>query len=320
MSGSGVAVTVSGTDRASGGGEGRLDLPLSAYAAVMRRLPVMSGTTRLSYNRVTKQLIGDKRSATARIEGRIPIEVDLSEYHGRVLYLFGTNDPKVRAACRALSRPGDVFMDVGANYSSIGFAVAPVVGEGGAVHLFEPQPRFEARLRGAIAASGHANVRLHPVGLLDEAGTIEMAVPPRHSGMATMAEDRFEDGWDRVVVEVREVTGVVAEVASTRPLGAKVDIEGVEPRVLPALLSAPGFGFVVFEGCSNQDDLFGMTTTYGVAMYGLERSPLRLSARRVSCRQGMDDHHDFLFVPARAGLPARARGADAIARLRSGDA
>lgn len=298
-------------------GRGGASPMLAAYGALMRSLPVVSGTTKLSYNPLTERMIGaGPRPATAMIEGRIPVEVDLSEYHGRVLYLFGTNDPKVRAVCRALAREGDVFMDIGANYASIGFAVAPVVAADGHVHLFEPQPGFRPRLEAAIAASGLGNVTLHPVGLLDEAGTIEMAVPPHHSGMATMSDARKRDDWDRIEVEVREVSGVVGEVAGARALCGKVDVEGVEPRILPAVLSAPGFVFVVFEGCSNKDALFALTSAHGVAMYGLERSPVRVGVARVHDAGAMDAYHDFLFVPDREGLPPMARGSGAISNLR----
>ena len=106
-------------------------------SSLMHRLPIASGTTRLGFNRLTNALFSRCGNP---IEGvmlnGVRIDVDPNDYHGRILYLFGTNDPKVQAVATGLLRRGDRFLDIGANYSSIGIQMTNVVGQEGQIHLF----------------------------------------------------------------------------------------------------------------------------------------------------------------------------------------
>ena len=129
-------------------------------AAVYRRLPIKSGVTRLSFNPVMNRLMDDCHDPmVAKMKDGNRIAVDPSDYHGRVLYLFGTNDIKVSMNAQAFLRKGDVFLDIGANYSTIGLAASSTVGPTGAVHLFEPQTRIADRVDAAIRAGGYDNPR-----------------------------------------------------------------------------------------------------------------------------------------------------------------
>jgi hypothetical protein len=70
-------------------------------------------------NRLRK---GYRAPIVATLRDGAKITVDPSDYDGRILYLFGANDIKVSMNANAFLRSGDVFLDIGANYSAIGLS------------------------------------------------------------------------------------------------------------------------------------------------------------------------------------------------------
>lgn len=267
-------------------------------AAVYRRLPIKSGLTRLSFNPVMNMLMKDCRDPmVATLADGNKIAVDPSDYHGRILYLFGTNDIKVSMAAKAFLRVGDVFLDIGANYSTIGLAASHAVGPAGVVHLFEPQSRLADRVEATIRVGGYENVRLHRVGLMDKDGTLPIKAPSHHSGRASFVE--HDQSSDFEVVEecaVWEIGAYVGPLVAGRSFGAKLDIEGAEPKVMPWLLAQPNLRFLIFEAAHNHRVLYDQIRASGATLFGLERDPLRLRISRLNGYADMDRFHDLIAV------------------------
>jgi FkbM family methyltransferase len=271
---------------------------LELIVKVFHRAPIQSGLTRLSFNRFLNYLMaGGPDLRRARLRDGNWIEVKANDYHGRILFLFGTNDPKVEQTANALLQPGDVFLDIGANYASIGLSASHVVGSRGSVHLFEPQKKLADSVQIAIDAGGFANVHLHRVGLLDRDDKLVLRSPSYHSGMATFA--RAETGFSFEVVEeceVKEISAYVGPLIEGRRFGAKVDVEGSEPAIMPWLLAQPNLAFLIFEAASNQDKLYRSVRDAGLLLYGLARHPLKLIASRVDQFSEMSKFHDLVAV------------------------
>lgn len=267
------------------------------YGAVVRAPGLTSGLTQLSFNPLVSLLVRNAaKPVRARVLNKYDIEVDPHDYHGRVLMLFGTNDPKVQGVVRALHRPGEVFLDIGANYSSIGFAAAECVGPTGAVHLFEPQPRLCRVVTAALEGSGLQQITLHPIGLFDKDDTLELARPPHHSGMATFeARDGTAD-WERETLRVRKIDDYLPPLVKDRVFGAKVDVEGVEPKILPWLVAQPNLAFLVFEAAHHHEELWRIVTGAGLQVYGLCRRPLGLRVQRCKEFADLANYHDLLGV------------------------
>jgi FkbM family methyltransferase len=136
---------------------------------------------------------------------------------------------------------GGTYWDVG---SSIGFyavLVARIVGEGGQVLAFEPEPRSRERLQQNVDANGLRNVRVLPLALGREPGSFKLAV-----------EDAFSAGSHQVVtsgaapapigrklVDVQVVPGDALRRSESPPLAVpdalKIDVEGAELDVLAGL-------------------------------------------------------------------------------------
>jgi FkbM family methyltransferase len=233
---------------------------------------------------------------TAHYLDGVPIEVSGHDYHGRNLYLFGTNDPKVSAVCSALLCAGDVFLDIGANHGSIGIQAARMVGLEGAVHLFEPQKELCERVESALVAGAYRNAQLHRIGLWNTDGPYSITIPTGHSGIATF-EDRVEMvGWPtREVCEVRDVSTYLPPLIRDRSFAAKVDIEG-GAKIIPWLLSQPRLRFLVFEVAHNQYELYGCVKAVGLTLFGLLRHPFLLRMIRIDDFEEMSQFHDVVAV------------------------
>jgi FkbM family methyltransferase len=176
------------------------------------------------------------------------------------------------------------------------------------VHLFEPQAHLCKTVDAAIKAGHLKNVTLHRIALLDQNGEMTIRRPPHHSGSATLVDTLEGDQWLRETVTVRDVRTYVPPLVIDLPFGVKIDVEGVEMRILPALMDMPNLVYTIFEGRRNQADLFGLQEK-GFVLYGLCRTPIVGMLQRVESVDDMAEYHDFLFVRIKANmeLPRRAR-------------
>jgi FkbM family methyltransferase len=290
----------------SGGLTALTNSMLCVLASLLHRLPIQSGLSALSFNPVVFRLMaGVPPVAPAKLRDGNWIDVTTSDYHGRVLYLFGTNDPKVERTSNALLKPNDVFLDIGANYSTIGLSASHVVGPDGAVHLFEPQRLLSDRVAKTIEQGRYRNVHLHRVGLLDRDARLTLKSPGHHSGMATFAHHDLSTKFQNVEeCEVREISAYAGPLVKGRYFGAKLDIEGSEPAVMPWLLSQPNLVFLIFEAVHNQAQLYEEVRRAGLVLFGLKRHPLKLRVVRIDEFPQMAMYHDLVAIRLPAGTSA----------------
>jgi len=96
--------------------------------------------------------------------------------------------------------------------------------------------------------------------------------------------------------EVKEISGYVGPLIANNRFGAKLDVEGSEPALMPWLLAQPNLSFLIFEAASNQASLYDSVRNSGLLLYGLRRDPLRLRADRVDHFDEMQKFHDLVAV------------------------
>lgn len=233
---------------------------------------------------------------TATLRNGIQLPVRLSDYNGRMLYLFGTPDPKIVSVCRTLLRPGDIFLDIGANFGTVGLLSYDAVGPGGAVHFVEPQPELAGIIRDAIASVPIPAAYVHNCGIWDCDGEMQLSIPDRHTGAASLA--LTADSGSKITVPVRAIDTFLAETVGDRPFAAKVDVEGAEPRILPSILVHPHLRFVLFE-CNIpevKDHVWDLASQGTSAFFGLKKHLFSTRLRRVRSRTELDAVHDVLAV------------------------
>tara|TARA_R110002072_G_scaffold42064_5_gene117570 strand:- start:6961 stop:7884 length:924 start_codon:yes stop_codon:yes gene_type:complete len=272
---------------------------LKCLSVCLHTLPIK---TRLGgISTVTKKVFGlgehhDVRTATLRNGLKLPVR--LSDYNGRMLYLFGTPDPKVISVCQSLLNPGDVFLDIGANFGTVGLLSHTSLEPGGSMHFVEPQPELCKAIRGAIESGSIKDAQVHNCGMWDEDGELTLNRPDQHTGAASISDSGSEAGGESFQVPVRAVGSFLEETVGEASFGAKVDVEGAEPRILPTILAHPTLRFVLFE-CNIpevREHAWELISNKKLAFFGLRKNLLSTRLFAIHTREELDRVHDVLAV------------------------
>jgi FkbM family methyltransferase len=135
-------------------------------------------------------------------------------------------------------RPGDVFVDVGANCGLFTVHAAHKVGPTGRVVAIEPLPIMLDRLRFNIAANGYRNVSVVPSAVGDEPGSLTIHICERQHGQSS-AIAPIENGVP-ITVGVDTLAAVITAQRLEKVDALKIDIEGFEDRaLLPMVRTLP---------------------------------------------------------------------------------
>lgn len=133
---------------------------------------------------------------------------------------------------RALLRPGDRAIDIGANYGLYALSMAQVVGAGGRVWAFEPAASTAALLSQSITLNGfnHANcLVLITAALSDHNGTARLATH-EHAEMNALLRDDEEGQYETVRVETLDACRVAYAWQDIHFI--KMDAEGAELDII----------------------------------------------------------------------------------------
>ena len=139
-----------------------------------------------------------------------------------------------REFMNAFLRPGDTFVDVGANIGLFSLIAARIVGPSGQVFAFEPTPLSYSRLQENIQANRFANVRTFQLALSDQEGSLEFSKSvdgfdawnsPAAPAMGSKIEKEQVQAttWDKFSSD-HDLRGKVTMM--------KIDVEGWESKVL----------------------------------------------------------------------------------------
>lgn len=146
--------------------------------------------------------------------------------------------PHLLALLTGVLRPGDVFVDVGANTGFFAIPLAGVVGRRGRVLAFEPAPDSVRRLREEAGAHGVSpRIEIHQVALGGEDSVLVLRADPAHPDDSTK-RSLFIGGPAIGEVPVRTFDGLVDSGEITLPNGiraVKIDVEGAEMHVLEGM-------------------------------------------------------------------------------------
>jgi len=222
--------------------------PLSAATTAMARAYLRSewpGFERIILSRVGGLYTMRPGAGFATTRGKVHgllMRLDLSYWPDRWAYLLGRYyELHAELLFAAALRPGDTFVDVGANVGMSMLSAASAMGRRGRIECFEPNPPVYRRLAEHVQLNGLEQlVRTHNAGLGVEPDELTLSIPDGHTGGASLG--RMADGEARVIERVR-VSVVRGDDALSDlpnvPTFLKIDVEGFEPLVLdglPALL------------------------------------------------------------------------------------
>ncbi len=149
----------------------------------------------------------------------------------------------------------------------------------------------------ALKDANISNVTIHRIGLFNDDTMLELSMPPNHSGMASVIQRG--DNWKSVMIQLRETAAYVSPLVGDRPFGVKIDIEGAEPNVLPALFNMPNMKFAVCEAAHNTWELYNMARENNFLVFGLCRSVwsvFRPRTKEIKKYEDMSAYHDIVFT------------------------
>lgn len=273
----------------------RQQLIMKLLSEVCHRVPILSGLALITSAPSLRGLatgMAPERIATLR--NGLRMRVNLNDFNGRMLFLFGTPDPKVITICKALLRKGDCFVDIGANHGAVGLLCADSVGADGEVHMFEPQPDLCAKIRDSVEASHAPWIYVHQFGLMDRDADLPFQVPVDHSGRGTFVGD--EPTAKRANLPVRDISTVLPSVVGQKRFGVKLDIEGAEMSILPQLVAMPGLRFLVCECTTRPQKMWRVVRDAGLDIFGIPKNIFMPRVRWVRTSVELEQYHDLVAV------------------------
>jgi FkbM family methyltransferase len=185
--------------------------------------------------------IGSPRKTIRGKWHRYQMELNLTDWSERQTFFLGRYlDLETQLLMNAVLRPGDRFVDVGGNIGMITLHAAALVGAGGQVDTFEPNPACCLRIESALRGNDIRHVRLHRVGLSDQVATATLTLLTNYSGMGTLAP--VDDGQKEMITGTVSVPVEVGDsilLRDSRPAAMiKIDVEGFETRALRGMREA----------------------------------------------------------------------------------
>ena len=278
-------------------------------AAVTRHYPFYSGCERLANHVIIDRLAGHSEEiAWGTVSGGYSVAAPLGDEVGRTIFYFGDLDRKVTWACSRLVRSGDTVLDIGANLGLVSFVLSAIVGTAGHVHAFEPNPAMVALIEKAIQRNAVSNINLHPFALGSMEGTLELSVPARNAGAASLVPGRLWGGRlsMKTAVPVRTLSAFMSEQGVGHIRLVKMDVEGFEAEVIDGAtdaFSADPPDVILFELNDSVPDIRHPTIAtlneLGYGFFGLPSKLVRMRACELDLRKPAA--MSLNFVAARRG-------------------
>ena len=203
----------------------------------VRYAPGLLGKASLAEG-LNPQLREHARMRVVRTKFGAKFEVDTQDLIQRYIYLFGVWEPHLTHWLRRRLRPGDTFIDVGANVGYDSILAAGLVGRTGKVVAIEASPVFHRRLLRQAELNGMNNVRTVNAAVADAEKTLTFVLASSHNLGANSivpydgpAESTFEINAHPLPVLLD-----ADELARARII--KIDVEGAEGAVIRGLAPA----------------------------------------------------------------------------------
>ncbi|MFJ8147549.1 FkbM family methyltransferase [Streptomyces sp. NPDC096048] len=206
----------------------------------VRNAPGTLGKAALAARWLNPHLREHPRRRVVRVRSGDLFAVDTRDLIQRYLYLFGTWEPHMTAWLRRRLRPGDGFVDVGANIGVFSVLASQLVGDEGRVVAIEASPVFHRRLVRHVGLNARGNIRALNAAVSDGHKTLTFVLASsRNMGANSIVpyDGPAESTFD---IEARPLPELLdpAEIANARVI--KIDVEGAEGSVVRGL--APMLG------------------------------------------------------------------------------
>jgi FkbM family methyltransferase len=144
-------------------------------------------------------------------------------------------EPHVRRVLSDILRPGQTFLDIGANIGYFSMLAAHLVGETGRVIAIEPNPENCLLIRSSLATNGFRHVDVYPYAAGSEPAMFMLEVEGSNGRLVPL-EGRPALSRLRFLVPVTPLDGLLGELPRLDLI--KIDIEGAEPMAFAGMQAA----------------------------------------------------------------------------------
>ena len=175
-------------------------------------------------------------TTVTRTRSGASIRVDSGDLIQRYLLMFGVWEPQLTTWLADRVRPGDTFIDVGANIGYYTLLAASLAGPSGHVIAIEPAPDFCQALASALNANHIRQVRIARSAVSDRPRELAFYQPePGNLGHTTAAPSRSCNLPPLFTANARPLAELLrpGELAAARII--KVDAEGAEAAIISGL-------------------------------------------------------------------------------------
>jgi FkbM family methyltransferase len=194
----------------------------------------------LLYDSVASHLWWLETNVSAPTVFGCTLEVDASDIVGKHIYYFGIWEPNLTRWIQHRLRPGDLFVDVGANIGYYSLLASKLVGEAGRVVSIEALPQTFGRLERNLRRNGARNVRTVNLAAWDKPEKLRIFTRREGPSGSTTVMPEWADQWhlqQQVEIEARPLAAILTpeEIRTARLI--KIDVEGAEWHVISEMAS-----------------------------------------------------------------------------------
>ncbi|MFJ3953399.1 FkbM family methyltransferase [Streptomyces libani] len=175
------------------------------------------------------------RQRVVRTRFGAAMAVDTQDLIQRFVYLFGLWEPHMTHWLQRRLRPGDTYIDVGANVGYFSLLASQLVGQEGRVVAIEASPTFHARVHRHAEINGCSNLRTVNSAVADEPKTVTLILASSSNMGAASIVPYGGPAESTLDVEAYPLPQVLDadEIAGARVI--KIDVEGAEGAVIRGL-------------------------------------------------------------------------------------
>jgi FkbM family methyltransferase len=176
---------------------------------------------------VGSSVYSEPRTFTASTRYGFRLHGNTRDYIDRYVYYFGVWEPHLSTFITRRLRPGDVFVDVGANIGYYSLLASRLVGGSGSVVAVEASPAIFKALQRNLSLNDARNVRPVNVAISDCDGDVPLYDGPKSQTCTTSVIE--QDGLTHVgTVRALRLGNVLSDDELSRARLFKIDVEGAE--------------------------------------------------------------------------------------------
>ncbi|MEV5375585.1 FkbM family methyltransferase [Streptomyces nondiastaticus] len=212
------------------------ELMASVGRQYVRHCPGSVGKSWMAAKCLNPYLRDHPRRRVVRTRFGAVVPVDTQDLIQRYVYMFGTWEPHMTRWLSRRLRPGDTFIDVGANIGYFSLLAARLVGPSGRVVAIEASPVLHRSVLANVRRNACRNVRAVNTAVSDARGSLRFTLASsRNLGANSIVpyDGPAESSFEAQALPLTEVL-TASEVAGARVI--KVDVEGAEGSVVRGMV------------------------------------------------------------------------------------